>query len=208
MTRVDLAARLQNFFQNPNYYQSVDLNDSIQDGLDEVCALTGCVFASATLPFQGNKTYYDLLTLLPNYVGVFAIFNSVIKRWLYPTSLRKLQNVRYDWETAYGTPYWFVPVTHRYIAIFMKPNVSNYGNMQIFYRASAPSPLTDQITLPIPDDHIHSLESYCITDLLEQNQEFQKAMEYFESGYLPDADKLRIYMQNKRNIGRQQRLMD
>lgn len=208
MTRVDLTARLVNYLPNTTYYQTQDFNDSIQDGLDELAALTGCIYASATLPFVSGVSYYDMLTLLPNYIGVIAIFNSVIKRWLIPTSLRKLAQVRWDWETAYGTPYWFVPVNHRYVAIFMKPLTSAYGNMQIFYRASAPSPLTDTTELPIPDDHIHALESYVLTDLWEQNQEFSKAMAYFQEGYLPDSDKLRIYIQSKRNPGRMQRLMD
>lgn len=207
-TRVSLAARLANFLPNPAYYQTVDFNDSIQDGLDEVAALTGCVYASATLPFQANLTYYDMLTLLPNYIGVIAIFNSVYKRWMFPTSLRKLQQVRFDWETASGPPYWFVPVSHRYIAIFMHPAVSDYGNMQVFYRASAPNPLTDSTILPIPDDHIHALEGYCITDLWEQNQEWDKASEYLQNSYIPDCEKLKIYIQNRTNTGRQQRLMD
>ena len=207
-TRIDLANRVKNFLPNTTYYQNFDFNDSIQDGLDEICAFSGCVYASATLSYLPNKTYYDMLGLLPNYIGVIAIFSNPIKRWLFPTSLRKLAEVRWDWETAIGTPYWFVPVSHRYVAIWMKPGSPNYGTFNIFYKASGPSPLTDTTAIPIPDDHIQALDSYVVTDLWEQNQEFNKATSFFQQSYQKDLDNLRTYIQSKTNIGRQQRLMD
>lgn len=201
-TRGSLAARLQNQFQNSVYYQSIDFNDSIQDGLDEVCAFTGAIYNSATIPFIGGKTYYDMLSLLPDYIGIVAIFNSSINRWLFPTSLRKLNQVRIDWETAYGTPYYFVPVNHRYVAIYMKPGptVTNYGKMYVFYRAAGPQ-LTDGMMIPLPNDHIQALESYSILDLWEQAQEFGKAENYFQS-YTKNLDELRVLMRNRRNPGR------
>lgn len=207
MNRVDLQLRLQKFIQNTPYYQSVDFQDSIQDGLDELAAATGCIYKSVSLPFTQGTSFYDMRTLLPDYIGVIAVFNSVIKRWLIPTSLTKLARVRWDWETAYGTPYWFVPVNHRYMAIFMKPNVPTYGNMYVFYRASAPT-LNDATEIPIPEDHLTALENYVITDLWEQNQEFSKASDWLTKSYLPDAEQLRIYIQEKTNPGRMQRLMD
>lgn len=203
-----MQVRLQNQFNNPTYYDVQSMNDSIQDGMDEVAAFTGCIWASATLPFVNNLTYYDLLTLLPNYIGVYAIFNTVIKRWLIPTSVKHLDQVRIDWESAYGTPYYFVPVSHRYIAIYKKPNIgfnnqntTNYGNMFVYYLASAPL-LTDNIEIPIPDDHITALESYSIKDLWEQNQEFSKASQYLQT-YINNIEALRVLMKNRRNSDRQ-----
>jgi hypothetical protein len=201
MTRVDMQVRLQNQFNNPTYYDVQAMNDSIQDGLDEVTALTGLVWQSATLPFTDNLTYYDLITLLGNYVGVYAIYNAVINRWLIPTSVKHLDQVRIDWESAYGTPYYFVPINHRYIAIYKKPNGPNYGNMYIYYLASAPL-LNDGLVLPIPDDHITALESYCIRDLWEQNQEFTKASDMMET-YITNLEALRVLMKNRRNSDRQ-----
>jgi hypothetical protein len=172
------------------------MNDSIQDGVDEICAFSGCIWASATVAFSAGKSYYDLLTALPNYIGVVAIFNNTIKRWLIPTSLRKLDQDRIDWETALGTPYYFIPVNHRYVAIYKKPGAAGYGNMFVFYRAAAPI-LADGTNIPIPDDHLTCLENYCVTDLFEQNQEFTKGGDRLEA-YIKDLEQLRIYMHNKR----------
>lgn len=195
MTRLELANRVQNYMQNPVYYSGVNFNDSIQDGLDEICAFSGCLFGSATLPYTANLSYYDLRTLIPNYIGVVAIFNAVIRRWMTPTSLRKLDQVRIDWECAGGTPYYFVPVSHRYVAIYKKPLTTNYGNMYVFYRASAPT-LSDGTSIPLPADHLTVLESYVKKDLWEQQQEFTKgSIEY--KNYVEEVLQLKTYMSKK-----------
>jgi hypothetical protein len=199
-TRTTQERRIQMWFNNPVYYTKSDMDNSIQDGVDEIVAFTGCVYNSAVIPFSPNTTYYDMLTLLPDYIGVVSIFNSVIKRWLLPQTIRKFDQVRVDWETAAGVPYYFAPVNHRYVSIFKKPIAADYGNMYVFYIASAPL-LGDDTAIPIPDDHIQALDSYNIKDLWEQNQEFTKAEAYFEK-YTKDIETLRVYMKNKRNSDR------
>lgn len=200
MTRVELATRIQNYLNNTVYYQGYDLNDSIQDGIDEVVAFSGCVYKSATISFTQYTTYYDMLNILPDYIGVVAIFNNPIKRFLYPTSLKKLNQTRIDWDTVYGVPYYFVPISHRYVAIFQKPSVINYGNMFVYYIAQAPT-LDDSTQIPIPDEHITALENYIINDLNEQAQEFGKCQELFPN-YTNNLKSLRDLMKSKRNSDR------
>jgi hypothetical protein len=200
-TRLDIAAKLQNQFNNTIYYDTQAVNDSIQDGIDEVCAYTGCIWKSATLLFQQNKTYYDMLSLLPDYIGLVAMWNNTIRRWMFPTSLRKLNQQRLDWDSCYGTPYYFCPVNHRYVAIWLKPGVVNYGQMFIFYRAAAPA-LSDTTQVPIPEEHVTALELYSVTDLWEQAQEWGKASDVMQD-YLKNLEALRTLMRNKRNPNRQ-----
>ncbi len=76
-TRQDLQARLQNQFSNTIYYDQQAVMDSLQDGVDEVCAFTGCIYKSAAIPFTQYTTYYDMLSLLPDYIGIVAM-------WLKP----------------------------------------------------------------------------------------------------------------------------
>lgn len=200
MNRLDLQARLRNFFQNNVYYSGDDLNNSIQDGIDEVVAFSGCVYKSATLTFTANTSYYDLITLFPDYVGLVAMFNNAIKRWMTPISLRKLDQFRIDWETSGGVPYYFVPVNYRYMAIYKKPLVSGYGVAYIFYVAAAPT-LTDSTVIPVPEDNLNALEYYNLTDLLEQQQEFGKAGRMFQN-YIKNLEGLRTLMKNKRDPDR------
>src|SRR6516165_3720764 len=199
-TRLDVAQKLSNHFSNSVYYDQQNVNDSIQDGLDEVCAVTGCIYKSASLPFTAKTTYYDMLTLLPDYIGIVAMWNDTIRRWMFPTSLRKLNQQREDWDSTYGTPYYFCPISHRYVAIWLKPQVANYGQMFVYYIASAPL-LTDTTSIPIPDEHITALELYSIVDLWEQAQEWGKAISGFDD-YSKNLENLRQLMKNKRNPGR------
>jgi hypothetical protein len=199
-TRLDMQTKLQLNFNNTVFYDTQSINDSLQDGLDEVCAFTGCIYKSANLTFTQYTSYYDLLTLLPDYIGVVAVWNNTIRRWMWPQSLKKFNQVRIDWDTAYGTPYYFCPINFRYMAIYMKPSVPNYGQMFVFYRASAPT-LVDTTPIPIPDEHITALEAYSITDLWEQAQEWGKASEYFKS-YLGNLEALRKLMRSQRNRDR------
>lgn len=200
MNRVQLASKLQNHFNNSVYYTTQDLNESIQDGIDEVVAFTGCRLATALLPFQQYVSYYDLVSLVPDYIGVISIFNKVTNRWLIPSSLKKFELDRPDWDAAYGTPAFFSPINFRYIAIYKKPSVVGYGNFLMFYRAAAPT-LSDALPIPIPEEHITVLETYCLGDLSEQAQEWQKAGLQFKS-YQKSLDTLRTLIQNQTNRDR------
>jgi hypothetical protein len=98
---------------------------------------------------------------------------------MMPTGERKLDKLRPDWETCYGTPELFYPVNHRFMAIYRKPSAA-YGNFYIYYIASAPT-LSAGDSIQIPTDYVNTLEDYCITDLQEQAQEFSKALVRFTS---------------------------
>ena len=200
MTRLDIQQRQRNYFNNDIYYTGIDFNDSIQDGLDEIVAFSGCIFKSASLPFVNNLSYYDMISLLPDYIGAIAIFNTVVKRWLIPTSEKKLVQDRYDWEISDGTPFYFVPISHRYIAIYKKPIVNNYGNFYIYYRAASPI-VGDTDIISIPDDHMTVLEHYVRTDLLEQQQEFKKGSSVFVD-YAQQLELFRAFVQSRRIPGR------
>lgn len=201
MLQSELVTRLQNFFENNIYYTSEDLNNSIQDGYDETVALSGCILKATSIPFTKNTTFYDMLNLIPDYIGVVAVFNATIRRWMWPLSMRKLDQVRIDWETAPGTPWYFIPVSHRYMAIYKKPNVDGYGNMFIYYVAAAPT-LAPTDTIQIPDDYANALMDYCIMDLWEQNQEWEKAAVHF-GVYREMMEELRVWSKNKRMSDRQ-----
>ena len=114
------------------------------------------------------------LTLLGDYIGVVAVFNSTIKRWMTPAGLYRFDKDRIDWESAAGVPYFYSVVNHRYMAIYKKPIVNGYGNMYVFYRAASPT-LGPLDTFAIPDDFIEAERAYVLSDLWAQNQEWVKA---------------------------------
>lgn len=197
ITRGELKTQIANYFENSPYYQGEpDLNNSIQDGYDELIAYAGLRPTKGTFPITNGKTYYDLKTLLPDFVAVIALFNPVTKRWLSPTSLTKLERYGQSWETVSGSPYFFVSVSWRYIAIHPKPVVDGYGNMIIYYMAQAPLLVDDGTVIDSTDEGVSVIEQYVRTDLLEMGQEWSKAGNQFIS-YLDDLEQYRKKMQQR-----------
>jgi hypothetical protein len=184
MTRDQIAAKVQTNLNDVGvFYSLTDLSDSIQDGYSEVAAFTGCIFKMTTINLSANLSYYDLGALIPNFFAVTAIFNPQNKQWLSPVSLRRLEDMRNDWELATGNPFAFWPINFRFIAIFPRVTVTS-GTLYIVYRAQADI-LTASATPQIPTHLQGGLEQYSTGDLLEQAEEFTKAQieleQYFNS---------------------------
>lgn len=196
MTKADLIKRIQLQLNNDVYYTATDLNDSIQDCLDEIVAFSGLRLLAASIPFVNNLTYYDLQTLLPNFLAIYAVYNRVTKRWMYPNSIRRFDNDRLDWETAPGTPYFFSPISYRYMAIYKKPVVDTYGDMWIFYIGTADI-LDNEVSLLPNTIRAELLDSAVFTDLYEQNQEWTKAQNFF-TNYQEGLLELRNWIQTGR----------
>lgn len=203
-TRDQYKARLETLLPNNIYYTDDDFNDTIQDGYSEISVVGGLNLKSTVLNYIPYKSYYDMITLIPDYLGVIAIFNAGIRRWMFPSSIRKFNDDRIDWESAVGVPYYFSVVSHRYVAIYKKPSNNNYGQMYVFYHGSAPT-LGGSDLLTLPDQFITVLDDYTITDLWEQNQEWGKAAEHFEA-YVANLEKLRAWIKGNRNADRRPQL--
>jgi hypothetical protein len=141
-----------------------------------------------------------MLTLLPDYVGVVAVFNSGIKRWMTPAGINRFDKDRIDWEVATGVPYFFSVVSHRYMAIYKKPAVPNYGFMYTFYRGASPvlSPLDN---FAIPDDYIETEQDYVLSDLWAQNQEWTKAQNKLGE-YIEHLNQLKLWIKSQRDPDR------
>ena len=174
MTRDQIAARLQANLQDLGvFYETADLNDSIQDGYSEIVSLTGCIFKAARVAQVSNLTYYDMAAYIPDFWAVTAIWNTNTKRWLTPTNIKLLDDLRNDWELANGNPFLFWPVNFRFVAFYPKLATAS-GYFYIFYRAQADT--LSASTIPnIPEDLQGILEDYSTCDLLEQAEEFTKA---------------------------------
>ena len=196
----DMANRIANYFNNPTYFTPADLNSSIQDGYDEIGAFSGLFLKGAQVPFVANLSYYDLLTMLGDYIGVVAIFNTGIKRWMTPASVLRFDRDRIDWETALGVPYFFSVISHRYMAIYKKPAVAGYGSMYIFYRAASPT-LGPNDLFAIPDEYIETAQDYVLSDLWAQNQEWVKAQNKMTE-YIDHLNQLKVWIKSQRDPDR------
>ena len=209
MTRGELANRLRATLDEdgstPNvqgtYYSATDYNNSIQDAYDECVGYTGVILKAGVIPFQANRTYYDFRENFSDYLGVIAIWNSLTKRYLSPITRKELYAIDEKWEVKNADPFVFLPINWRYVAIYPKPASTGYGNMWVFYRATAPTLASDDDAILIPAEHDCAVEEYCMMDLYEQQNEFKKAAAR-SVDYVQEIERLRIWVQNQREIDR------
>lgn len=183
MTRDELAATVAvNLNDGSAFYTPDDLNSSIQDAYDEIVSLTACYPKATTISVAANTTYYDLLTLIPDFCALRAIYNARVRRWLVPKTPLWLDSQRLDWEIQLGEPEFFAVYNHRYVGIY--PRVSSAsGEFWIFYYAQANTLAgSDTPTLPSISGE-QAIEHYTTADLFEQAEEWVKAQEYYQ-GYL------------------------
>ena len=177
------------------FYTDQDINDAIQDGYDEVVAFSGCITKGATLALEANKTYYDLVTAIPDFLALIGIWNSSYKRWLSPVSYRELDSMRWDWECANANPYAFCPISYRKLAIFPTPTVVG-TTLYVYYKATAGA-IAGGFELPaeLLGDVV---EDYAVCDLFEQQEEWTKAQINFRN-YQDKTVLLRRFLDKRDN---------
>lgn len=159
------------------YDPQADIVPSIQDGYALVAALTESIETYATVPFAASgKVFYDLSASIPNFLRVFGIYNNNTNRWLYSTTMLELYRIRDNWELAAGDPYWFLPIDYKTIAFFPAMPTGT-GTFTVMYKATADI-LTANSVPQLPQEHQNVLEWYATDDLLDQCQEWTKALEY------------------------------
>lgn len=205
-TRGQVKAEVQTNLKelNLNFYSDEDLNNSIQDAYDDLGILTQCIQRNITLPWISNLSYYNYKEILPDYLGVIAIFNNVTNQWLRDDlSLKDFDRIRRDWELWIGTPLFWAPSDPQRIAIcpkyfssavkygaftslgfsdafFLDNSAFNsLGSYILYYWAVPPKLLSDNDTFLIASDKTTALTRYVTADLLEQAQEFNKAQSFW-----------------------------
>ena len=192
MTREELKEKVLKNLNNAglSYYTTNDLNDAIQDGYDDIVALSQCLVGSIQLNWQGDLTYYFFKSLgATDYLRPVAIFNHTTKLFLGDNlSLRDFDKLRDDWETWNAEPQYWAPHSFESVAIVPKPLVAS-GQYTLYYIKEAPviaSDVTAFLFSKFADDLI---EAYVTADLLEQAEEFTKATNYWKDYF----DGLRDY---------------
>jgi len=179
VNRDQIAAKIRHNLNDMgvSYYSGTDVNDSIQDGYDEVAVYCECIEKTAQLNFQNDITYYDLSVLIPDYYRTVRIFSYNINQFLELNLERENFGYSDDWELSQGSARDYLIKGPKYIGISNRSSNST-GNFKIWYKAQAEI-LKGTSTPRIDSKFQLLLENYGTADLLEQNQEFTKANVYW-----------------------------
>lgn len=209
MTRLQLATNVRSNLADAGvtFYDADSINQSLQDGYNEVAAKCRCITKSAIVQQLANQPYYDFLGGgVTDYLGTIAIFNQDTQFWLRDdVSIRDFDRIRRDWEQWAGEPQFWAPHSKQYIAICpVLATVTEYINQfTLWYWAQAPSFTEDSSVPLIATDMQSMLEWYATGDLLEDAQEVTKAQDWWQRW---EGDKVK-YRERCINLAKAQLLL-
>ena len=187
-----------------SYYSDAEINSSIQDCYNEVCAKSQCLVKSATSLTWRESNYYDFVTLgVTDYLGCIAIFNILTNQWLRDDlSLRDFDRIRRDWELWKGQPQFWASHSLQYVAVAPRVAVA-IGTYTLWYWAVAPTLSGDSDTPLIAVDMHDLFEYYCTADLLETAEEAVKAAAFWK----PYEEHLLSYKQRCHELAKAELLL-
>jgi hypothetical protein len=160
-----------------NFYDTnVDIIPSIRDGYSLTAAFCETIESRQDINFTGELVVYDFSALLTNYLRVYGIYNNETNRWMEPTTLLRLWQIRDDWELCNGQPYMFWPISYKHVALFPVPATST-GSMTVMFKAKGAT-LSSNSTPVLPESNVDVLEDFATADLLTQCEEFTKALKW------------------------------
>lgn len=193
MTRDELAALIvQNLDDSGVFHTSVEVNDAIQDAFDDLILTHGLLPKAVAITETADLTFYDLVTLIPDFVALRGIYRASTKLWLVSRNLRWLHYQRDDWELQTGSPTDFWVANYRRVGLFPHSNVTTASNLWVFYYAAAPA-LTGSSDLNIPvDSGFRALENYATSVLLTKAEEWTKA-EMYDRLMQEDAEECKLF---------------
>ena len=179
MTREEILAKASQALEDEGliHFTSTDLLDSLNDGY----ALTAliCEVIEKVIPYtvSANAQIDDVLSNIPDYYRVFAIYSETANRWLNPCAFKNIQQNGVRWGIQTGNIREFCPLGDRHILWYPSPVVAQ--NLQIFYRAEVSTLSSGEVPNFFEDCH-KLLVNYICSDLLDQNLEYTKSNRYFE----------------------------
>jgi len=137
LTRDNIASRVRFNLDDSGitFFSADDINESIQDGYDEVVAVARTITGNYEIPLEDETSYYNFRGIIPDYIHVAGIFNNNTNRWLDYYAHVLLRELRTDWELAKGESEGFTVWDGRWISVFPRL-ATGLGTFTVLYKAS------------------------------------------------------------------------
>lgn len=180
MTRDEIAVNVRINLNDlgVTFYSDDDVNDSLQDGYDDIAVFTGCIQKQTNLTQTNDTTYYDMISSISDFFAIVAAYNNTSNRWIYFNPLKSFDLIRIDFELWAGIQPEYGAISNFRYVLFLPRLASASGTITVWYRATAPT-LAGSDTPLIHSDEQSLLELYATADLLDQAEEYKKADAYW-----------------------------
>ena len=184
------------------FVTDADIDDSLNEGYEEMSEATLWYERQFMLPLLSRRTYYNVRELAPDEpLGVSRCWNTVTQKWLDPDSVRALDGRIRQWELNAGEPRSYFMRGHWWLGVWPKPASDDISRVRVYYTA-IPPPMTLDTDVPgFPPEFHWALVDYALYDTLIQDREPGTALAHY-SLYLTYRDELMRYVGRRQSLDR------
>ena len=202
--RTEVFRRLNESSVSPDFWTEADVDESLNDGLDEISDASEWYERHASIPLLNRRPYYDLRTALQDDTILCPgrMLNVQTSRWMQPTHVRDLDYHTYRrWESiavsqpekAFLRGLWWLG--------FFPQSGSDDGFVRFWYKAMPPHLVNASDEPGFPQEFHYGLVAYAIGDLFGQDGETQKALMWWQKYGEYEAG-LKAYADGRQKVDR------
>lgn len=196
--KTEVFRRLDESALAPVYWEVLDVELSLNDGLAEMADATEYYETTYALALAVATTYYDLRLFTHEPLRVTSVYNRTTSRWLIPSSVRDLDKIDPRWGLVPGEPDRYFVRGLFTLGVFPRPTTIETVDV---YHTAMPPVLALAADTPIFPAEFHvGLIEYALADLLSQDGEAKEALAHWEK-YLEYESGLSTWVKNRAKNG-------
>jgi len=184
------------------FWSDDDVAGAINEGLAEMADATEFYELWTMVPMLEGLTYYNLPEIVPGtFLSPRRPQNVTTEVWLKPSDPREMDYHTYvDWQLTAGSPETYLMRGHWWFGVFPHEDRDTVG-MRL-YHTNIPQDMKEDWDEPgFPREFHDGLICYAMSDLMAQQRETKKAVEYWKA-YLVYEEKLKAYVDQRIAIQR------
>lgn len=172
------------------------IRNSVQDAIEEICMLKGCVKSTYYLQMKEGKTFY-LLDVNDGYYGwITDVWMYSQTRRLAQTDVHRLNTFNWRWLLNTGTPEAYFPIGFDHIGVWPKP-ASDAGVLEIDMVIIPRGYDSDNDRVRLREQFKWAAVDYAVSEYWASRGDAKAAMEMFmryldrieiKRDYLPSGD--------------------
>lgn len=184
------------------FFSDDDIDFAINESYFELADATEFYEREAQIPMLKWRTYYDLSKILApdTFLSPRRCQNVTTSKWLDPTDTREMDYHTYvQWEKTLGEPEKYFMRGNWWFGVFPKPTQDGIG-IRFYHTAIPPRMVNDSdIPLDIPREFHVGLIDGAMADLMGQQRETQKAIQYWNS-FQTTVNKVAAFVDGRTSI--------
>lgn len=203
MTKLDLREETKRLIRESGcqgvFFADDDVDDAVNAGYHELSDACEWFEEKLDIDLLKNRPYYDLFAIIgPVFLSVKPAFESQSNRWLFPSTVRALDEGDRRWETSTNLPQRIFMRGLRWMGLWPKTNADGDGTYPTkVYYTRLPEFLCDLDDEPqFPEAYHMGCAHYAASELLALDGETRLALEQW-ANYLAHENGLSDWLNHR-----------